>query len=178
MLVNFEKNIFFDERKIKHLGKNVIIGKSVRIRHPEFFSIGDLSIIDDFTYISTKFSMGINSHISSNVTMGGGKGFTFTLGNYCGISVGVTVWCVTDEYVKDMIGTQDKKVKKQIVGNVTMEDFTGIGSNSVIMPNVTFKIGSTLGAFSMVRPNIILEPWTFYAGIPVKPIKKEIKNKF
>ena len=46
-------NIFFDLKKLKHIGKNVIIGKTVRIRRPELVEIGDNTIIDDFCYIST-----------------------------------------------------------------------------------------------------------------------------
>ena len=44
------ENIFFDKSKLKYCGENVIIGKTVRIRKPEEVSIGDGTIIDDFTY--------------------------------------------------------------------------------------------------------------------------------
>ena len=47
-------NLFFDIDKLKKKGKNVIIGKTVRIRYPELVEIGDNVIIDDFTYISTQ----------------------------------------------------------------------------------------------------------------------------
>ena len=46
-------NIFFNINDLKYCGKNVIIGKTVRIRYPHLVSIGDNCIIDDFTYIST-----------------------------------------------------------------------------------------------------------------------------
>lgn len=170
------ENIFFDKSTLKHLGKNVIIGKSVRIRQPQFCSIGDDSIIDDFTYISTKLKMGLNSHIASNVTIGGGKDFTFVLGDLCGISAGVTIWCASDDYINDLIGTQDKQIKKMITGDVIMNNFTGIGANSVIMPNVVFSEGAAVGALSLIRPNTVLEPWMFYVGIPAKPIRKRNKE--
>ena len=44
-----EDNIFFNISDLKYIGKNVIIGKTVRIRQPEKVSIGDNTIIDDFT---------------------------------------------------------------------------------------------------------------------------------
>ena len=47
------ENIFFDINKLK-TGKNTIIGKTVRFRHPELCEVGDYSVIDDFTYISVK----------------------------------------------------------------------------------------------------------------------------
>ena len=69
------ENIFFDLNKLKYIGKNVIIGKTVRIRHPELVSIGDNSIIDDFTYISSELELGKFCHIASNsVILGGAKG--------------------------------------------------------------------------------------------------------
>ena len=46
-----DENIFFDLSQLKKIGKNVIIGKTVRIRYPELVEIGDNVIIDDFTYI-------------------------------------------------------------------------------------------------------------------------------
>lgn len=37
-------NIFFDLSELKYCGKNVIIGKTVRIRYPHLVSIGDLGL--------------------------------------------------------------------------------------------------------------------------------------
>ena len=59
------ENIFFDINRLKKCGKNVIIGKTVRIRYPELVEIGDNVIIDDFTYISTALKLHSNVHISS-----------------------------------------------------------------------------------------------------------------
>ena len=69
----YMENIFFDIKKIRHIGQNVIIGKTVRIRYPELVSIGDDCIIDDFTYISTSLEMNKNVHISSGAKIIGGK---------------------------------------------------------------------------------------------------------
>ena len=52
------ENIFFDKKDLLNCGENVIIGKTVRIRSPEKVSIGDNSIIDDFTYISGSIEIG------------------------------------------------------------------------------------------------------------------------
>ncbi|MGI8633881.1 MAG: hypothetical protein ACR2KZ_00620, partial [Segetibacter sp.] len=69
-------NIFFDVGKLKHCGKNVIIGKTARIRYPELVSIGDNCIIDDFTYISTCLELTENVHISSGTKIIGGRNAT------------------------------------------------------------------------------------------------------
>ena len=75
-----QDNIFFDVSKLKHVGKNVVIGKTVRIRQPENVSIGDNTIIDDFAYISAKIDIGTNCHIASHSSISGSKG-KFTMGN-------------------------------------------------------------------------------------------------
>ena len=59
------ENIFFDLKKLKSLVRNVIIGKTVRIRYPELVEIGDNVIVDDFTYISVALKLHSNIHISA-----------------------------------------------------------------------------------------------------------------
>ena len=94
-------NIFFDTSLLKKCGKNVIIGKTVRIRYPELVELSDNVIIDDFCYISTSLKISSFVHISSgckilnaqigencnfkSVTTIGEKGFGFTLNEkiYC-----------------------------------------------------------------------------------------------
>lgn len=67
------ENIFFDLSRLKSIGKNVIIGKTVRIRYPELVEIDDNVIIDDFTYISTALRIHSYVHISSGCKLIGGK---------------------------------------------------------------------------------------------------------
>ena len=67
------ENIFFDLNRLKSVGKNVIIGKTVRIRYPELVEIGDNVIIDDFVYISTSLKIHSYVHISSGCKIIGGK---------------------------------------------------------------------------------------------------------
>jgi|TARA_B110000495_G_C23027701_1_gene611103 acetyltransferase-like isoleucine patch superfamily enzyme len=173
-----DENLFFDLKKLKKLGKNVIIGKTARIRHPEFCKIDDRSIIDDFVYVSTKLLVGKNTHIASDVSIGGGKDFTCSIGSYTGISVGVKIWCASNDFINDIIGILPKEVDNVgITGNVNIGNYTGIGSNSVIMPNVTISEGASIGALSLIMPNTILKPWTYYAGIPAKPMKKRNKKQ-
>jgi len=170
------KNIFFEFDKLKYFGKNSIIGKTVRIRHPELCTIGDNSIIDDFTYISTKIEVGDYVHMASNNTIGGGKDFLFKIGSFSGISSGVRIYCSGNLFEKSIISAAvPVEFQDNISGNVIMEEFTGIGANAVILPNVTLQEGSAVGALSIVLPNQKLEKWTLYAGIPAKPIKKRDK---
>lgn len=87
------------------------------------------------------------------------------------------IWCASDDFINDVITLIPKEFKdKAITGNVQMEDFTGIGANSIIMPNVIISEGASIGALSLVKPNSVLKPWTYYAGIPARPIKKRNKK--
>ena len=67
------KNIFFDINDLAHVGTGVIIGKTVRIRNPEKVSIGDNTIIDDFTYISGSIEIGEHVHVGAGCTLSGSK---------------------------------------------------------------------------------------------------------
>ena len=172
------ENLFFDVKKLKKLGKDVIIGKTVRIRYPKFCTIEDKSIIDDFVYVSTKLVVGRNTHIANQVSIAGGKDFTCSIGSFSSISAGAKIWCASNDFINDIIAIMPKDVDNVgISGDVNISNFTGIGTNSVIMPNVTISEGASVGALSLVRPNTILKPWTYYAGIPAKPIKKRNKKQ-
>src|SRR5262245_36838352 len=91
-------NLFFDLKRLKYLGKNAIVGKTVRIRRPEEVVIGDYSIIDDFTYISCALETGTGCHIASNVTLSGGRQ-RIVLGNYVGIAAGCSLHAASSEYI-------------------------------------------------------------------------------
>lgn len=172
-------NIFFDINKFKSLGKNTIITKTIRIRHPELCIIGDYSILDDFSYVSTKLVVGRFSHIASHVTIAGGKNFTCKMGDFSGIGSGTRVYCDTSDFEEEVTSIIPKKFRttKKTGGDVVLENFTGIGGNCILLPNVRIPEGTVIGSLSLVSTKIKLKPWTLYAGIPVKPIKKRNKEK-
>ena len=79
--------------KFRSLGKNVIINDYVFIRNPELVEIGDNVIIDPFTYISGKVSIGANSHIANNVTIQAG-GMGVIIGDMVGIAAGARIFAL------------------------------------------------------------------------------------
>ena len=152
-----------------------IISRHSRIRHKEYFSVGNYSIIDDYSYFSTKIKVGKFSHIASGCSIAGGKKMKFKLGNYSSLSSGVKIWCASDDYVNDIVmvpGYLDKIKNKRITGNVTIGNMCAVGANSVIMPGNTLPEGVSVGALSFVPAKFKFKPWSVYAGIPVKFIKK------
>ena len=97
-------NIFFNTAELKTCGKNVIIGKTVRIRYPELVEIGDNVIIDDFCYISTTLKIGSNVHISAGCKIIGGRQAKVSLDEFSTLSPNVVIAAGSDDYISG-IGT-------------------------------------------------------------------------
>ncbi len=152
-----------------------IISKNLRVRHPEFFEIGEGSIIDDFSYFSARVTVGRFCHIASGCTIAGGDKRQFTLRDFSSLSSGVRVWCTSDDFVHDVIAIFPQswpQVKENLItGDVTLERFTGVGANSVIMPRNHVPEGTVIGALSFVPPHFEFRPWSVYAGTPVRIVK-------
>lgn len=170
-------NIFFDITKLKKCGKNVIIGKTVRIRYPELVGIGDNVIIDDFVYISTQLKIGNNVHISAGCKLIGGRSSMIEMRDFSWASPNVVLVAGSDDYIGGIAGpTLPYEFKGNIeIGKIILNRHSGVGAGSVILPNVTLGEGSAVGALSLVKSD--LDEWTLYAGVPAMAIKKRDKEK-
>lgn len=149
-----------------------IISTSIRVRHPESFVVGDDSIIDDFCYFSTRVRIGRCSHIASGCTIAGGGDRQFALGDFSSLSSGVRIWCTSDDFVHDVVtvipaGVRNPKMH-QIEGDVILANYTAVGANSVVMPDNEVPEGTVVGALSFVPSRFSFDPWTVYAGVPVR----------
>lgn len=149
-----------------------VVSPNSRIRHPEHFSIGAFSIVDDYCYFSTRVTIGTCSHIATGCSVSGGVGRHFTLGDYCSLSAGVRIWCTSDDFVNDVVTIIPEgagPIKRHLIeGDVTLGDCTAVGSNSVVMPGNTIPEGTVIGALSFVPAGFAFEPWSVYAGIPIR----------
>jgi acetyltransferase-like isoleucine patch superfamily enzyme len=152
-----------------------IVSPNSRIRHPETFTIGDDSIVDDYCYFSTRVRIGRCTHIASGCTIAGGGDMQFEIGDFCSLSAGVRIWCTSDDFVNDVVtiippGVED--VKEHLIrGNVTLGNYTAVGSNTVVMPKNSIPEGTVIGALSFVPTAFPMEPWSVYAGIPVRLVR-------
>jgi acetyltransferase-like isoleucine patch superfamily enzyme len=149
-----------------------IVAASVRIRYPEHFAIGPHSIVDDFCYLSTRVRIGLGSHVASGCSIAGGAAHQFTLGDFSSLSSGVKIWCASNDFVNDLVcivppAAGDIGVHP-IEGDVHLADYTGVGANSVVMPNTSIPEGTVVGALSFVPSGYVFEPWSVYAGVPVR----------
>jgi len=150
-----------------------IISENIRIRYPNHFSIGEGSIVDDFCYFSTKVKIGNGTHIAAGVNVSGGKDRNFIVGDYCGIGSGTSIICSTNDFVKSLITIFPPEHKDEhiISGDVIFENFTGIGLNSVVMPDNRIPEGTAIGALSFVPSKFKFKKWAIYAGIPIRFIR-------
>jgi galactoside O-acetyltransferase len=173
------ENIFFDKSKLKYCGENVIIGKTVRIRKPEECSIGDGTIIDDFTYISCAIDIGKNCHIASNVTISGGNG-KLTIGDYSTLSNHCSVHSGSSDYSKVSIDIPSASKEEQFGGEtkeIKIGNFVTVGAHSTILPGCDLPDGFSCGAYTLLKENEYKE-FSLYIGIPAKFYSYRDMNDF
>ncbi|MFZ2656330.1 MAG: hypothetical protein WAX69_15470 [Victivallales bacterium] len=176
MIIN-AKTSKYDTRETPY---KQIISRNIRCRVPGHFLVGKGSVIDDFSYFSTKIEVGRFCHIANNVSIAGGRKYKFTLGDYSSISSGVRVWCSSDDFSCDMSVLAPAGIElpgSSINGDVSISELTIIGCNSVIMPDNDIPAGVAIGALSFVPAGFKFEEWFLYAGIPIRPIRRRDKAK-
>ena len=162
-----EENIFFDTRRLKYRGNNVIIGKTVRIRYPELVELHDNVIIDDFTYISCGLVMQEHSFIESHCTLMGGQENTIVLGKYSLICSYTSAHCkIIDLYNGLQINHNKEKLHYRWNQGIVLKDHVIIGGHSLLYPGVVAGDGARTGEFTRINQN--LNEWTLYAGSPIK----------
>lgn len=164
-----EENIFFDTRRLKYRGSNVIIGKTVRMRYPELVELHDNCIVDDFTYISCGLTLGAHSVIEPGCVLTGGQKHRVTIGAHAGISSHTTAYCSIHDF-KKFLHTNPDIDPDMIQGDIVIEDHAGTGAYTVILPGIHFGEGARTMVNTAVTKN--LEPWTLYSGSPARGLWK------
>jgi len=152
-----------------------IISPQTRNRYPEHLVIGDYSIVDDFCYFSTKVRIGRCTHIASGCSIAGGLDRQFTIGDFCSLSSGVKIWCTSDDFANDVVAIIPpgiSQVKEHLIwGDVEFGNFTAAGSNSVVMPKNFVPEGTVIGSLSFVPAAFEFQPWSVYAGAPIRYLR-------
>lgn len=153
-------------------GTDVRIHPWTDITRPELCKIGNRVAIDMGFVCTTQLTIGDFVHISPHVSVIGGFWGSLTVGDFCFISTGARIICASELFQgQGLIGPLIPEEYKDDVDRrpVILENFSGVGANSVVMPGVTLAEGSVLGANSFLKTST--EPWTIYAGSPARPIK-------
>lgn len=177
--MNPNDNIFFDRRDLKKCGKNVIIGKTVRIRHPEKVSIGNNVIIDDFCYISGEVEIGDYVHVAASCSLQASEA-KITIGAYSGISSGCRVFAATSNYAEpslDMPTIPKEFSYGGIFEETIIESHCLLGANCVVLTGVHIPEGTAFGAGIVIRKKKY-ESWRLYAKSCGEPHFKREKEKY
>lgn len=173
-------NSFYSEDElneigIRSLGKNVYISRKCSIYGADKIEIGNNVRIDDFCILSGRISLGEYIHIAAYSALYGGES-GIILDDYVNISSRVSVYSISDDY-SGMSMTNPmipEKYKKVVSKQVKIGKHAIIGATSIIMPGVEVAEGGAFGTFSFVNRNT--EPWSVYAGIPIRKIKDRRKD--
>jgi acetyltransferase-like isoleucine patch superfamily enzyme len=159
------------ELGIGSVGKNVMVHDSAILVDVEQIELGSNVRIDPFCILSAAggfIRIGSYVHIAAHVDIFGGKGVI--LGDFSGLSHGVRVYSVSDDYSGKSLTnpTVPKEYLRTKGGEVNLGRHVIVGAGSVILPGVSIGEGTSVGALSLIRKS--LEPWGVYAGSPVKRI--------
>lgn len=163
----------------KHIGHNVKISEKASIYNPELIEIYDNSRIDDFCLLSGRIVIGEYVHLAAYCNLAGGEKGIF-IGNFVGLAYATHVMSQTYDYSGEAMTTPlvSDKYTKVLKKCVTINDYSIIGTNSIIMPGSKISIGTAVGLMSVVYGKT--KEWAIYSGNPAVKIRdrsKEILSK-
>lgn len=169
----------FDYDKLKWVGKDVFIDEFVRIKRPEFATIGSHVAIDFGFYCTVKLTILSWVHIAPYVSVIGGADGLFNMGDFTTIAAGSRIIVRGDAHMGAGLVSPviPEKYRDEVVGKyIGMGNFSALGTNAIIMPNTWLAEGVVVGANSLVTKPIE-EPWTIWVGSPARKIKSRPREK-
>lgn len=153
-------------------GNDVIINEWVRMSRPELIEIGNHVAIDWGFYCTTALEIGDYVHISPFVSCIGGKDSKLVVKGFNNIMAGARIICGSDRFDDSGIGgvlIPAELRGRVFLGTITMEEFSNVGTNSIVLPNSTLRKGVLLAAGSLLMGDTI--EWGVYKGNPAKLVK-------
>jgi len=155
------------------IGNDVIVDNDCVFKRPQLITIGNHVAIDKGFYCTTGLKIGDYIHISPYVTCIGGADALFIAKGFNNIMAGARIVCGSDRFDDSgLFGAMiPKEYKgKQIIKPVIMEEFSNIGTNSIVLPGSILRRGVLLAAGSLLNGDT--EEWGVYKGNPAKLTKK------
>ena len=131
----------------KFIGKGSIVSKDARF----FAIVGELGEgvrIDAFSILTGRIFLGKNVHISPFCFLGG-TGGTIRMGPHSGLSTHVSVFTKSADYSKQSLTAVSK-----LTGNVSIGEYSIVGSGSTLMPGVKIGKQVSIGCNSVVNGSI------------------------
>lgn len=182
------------------VGRNVIFGHGVTIRHGPKIHLGDNVVIDDYASLDAKgddnqgISIGEDTIISRNAVLSC-KGGSIAIGKRCSIGINCLIHGVSGSdvslgddvlvgafsyiigsgpYGTDRVSVPFKQQGMIAQGGVSIASNVWIGSNSQIMDGVSIGQNSIVGSSSVV--NKAVGEAEVVAGVPAKKIRVRTEN--
>jgi len=183
----------------KKIGKGVVFGRNMTIRHPLKIEIGNNVVFDDNTVIDAKGEKNRGIRIGDNVLVGRNstiscKGGDIDIGDYANIGpsniiisestlkIGRYVFTSGQIYMiaggNHTFDDRDTPIYFQpsvSKGGIQIEDDVWIGAASTILDGVKIGKGSVIGAATVVHRKI--RPYSVALGNPVQVVKTRGKAK-
>jgi acetyltransferase-like isoleucine patch superfamily enzyme len=155
------------------IGNDVVLDLDIIIKEKNNCVIGNHVAIDKGFYCTTKLYIGDYTHISPYVTIIGGKNSDFTAKGFNNIMAGAKIVCGSDRFDDSgLFGAMIPEELKgtQIIKPILMEEFSNIGTNSIVLPGSRLRRGVLLSAGSLLMGDT--EEWGVYKGNPAILVKK------
>lgn len=191
------------KKRLKYLGKNVLIDCGVYFQNPQFISIDDNVWIDrgviilagqdksarprrivenkEFPLEEGAVHIGKNVHIAAQCIISGIGGAYIS--DNCGFASGVKLYSFSSHYRSDEFPS-DRNIKfttrvdhdqqYMVQGPVFLDENVGVAVNVVILPGVTVKRDSFIRINSVV--NECFEENSLIGGYPAKRVGLRFKN--
>jgi acetyltransferase-like isoleucine patch superfamily enzyme len=184
---------------LKKVGRGVIFGRNITIRHPQKISIGDNSFIDDNAVLDAKGENNEGIVIGKNVIIGRNtilscKEGSIYLDDYCNVSANCSLLSETKIRIgkycflagqcylvaggNHSFERTDIPIMFQpslIKGGIVIEEDVWIGASAIILDGVTIKKGCVIGAGAVVTKS--LPEYCVAVGCPAKKIKDRRDRK-
>ncbi len=162
----------------KESPKNLKIFEFTKIINPEYVTVGDNVIIDDYCLLYAKkdapIRIGDHTHIASFASITGGPA---TIGRFVGIASGSRLLCGSENFRGGALMTASvpdafRQVDRR---GIIIGDYCVVGANSVIFPGVEIGEGAIVGSLAVVKKS--LEPWGVFIMRNGKIIKISTRDK-
>lgn len=171
----------FDLSHFAHSGSDIRVSAHASFTRPDLARLGSHVAIDPYFHCTTALETGDYVHISSHVSIIGGKDGLLKMGNFTNISTHGVIVCGSDAFKGEGIVSAPNLPQEYrdtvIIEPVIFEDFANTGARVTILPGVVLPQGVVIGAHSLVRKKDILQPWRVYAGNPLREIDVRPREK-
>jgi acetyltransferase-like isoleucine patch superfamily enzyme len=174
-------------------GNNITFGRNITIRHPKKISIGDNTVIDDYSVLDAKGEEDKNISIGNDVILGRNttfscKGGKIFIGNNTNIGINTAIYSGSTVNIGNNIlfaascyifgdgAHRSDRTDIPIIQQgqepskgITIEDGVWLGAGVKILDGVTIGRDSIIGAGAIVTTSI--PPFSIALGIPAKVVK-------